>query len=106
MKFLLDHDVPDDVVFALVALGHHVDKLREVLPTTASDQEVLRSAAERHSVLITCNRDDFLPLSTHLQHPGIIILIRRRSRALERAALVRLLDNAGEEGIRGNVNFA
>jgi hypothetical protein len=29
-----------------------------------------------------------------------------RSRALERAALVQLLDNAGEAGIRGNINFA
>lgn len=106
MKFLLDHDVPDDVVFALGALGHHVDKLREVLPTTASDQEVLLVAAERDCVLITCNRDDFLLLSSRVQHAGIVILVRRRSRALERAALVRLLDNAGEAGIRGNINFA
>jgi hypothetical protein len=34
MKFLLDHDVPEDVIYALVALGHQVLKLREVLATT------------------------------------------------------------------------
>ena len=60
MKFLLDHDVPDDVVFALVALGHHVEKLRDVLPTTAPDQEVLRLAAERDCVLITLNRASYV----------------------------------------------
>jgi hypothetical protein len=34
------------------------------------------------------------------------VLIRRRSRAHERAAMVSLLDRAGEGGIHGNVNFA
>jgi hypothetical protein len=44
--------------------------------------------------------------ATRVAHCGIIILIRRRSQALERAALVRLLDEAGEAGIRDNINFA
>jgi hypothetical protein len=56
--------------------------------------------------LITCNRDDFLTLSQSTAHAGIVILVRRRSRAQERAALVQLLDKAGESGIVGNVNFA
>jgi len=30
VKFLLDHDVPDDIAFSLEALGHAVVKLREV----------------------------------------------------------------------------
>jgi hypothetical protein len=33
-------------------------------------------------------------------------VIRRRTRADERAALFRLLDRAGETGLRNNVNFA
>ena len=37
---------------------------------------------------------------------GIIVLIRRKTRAAERAALIRLLDKAGETGIRKNINFA
>jgi predicted nuclease of predicted toxin-antitoxin system len=106
VKFLLDHDVPDDVTFSLEALGHEVVRLRQVLPVTTPDDEVLRSASDRHCVLITCNRDDFLAAASHTSHGGIIILIRRRTRALERAALVRLLDSAGESGIQGNINFA
>lgn len=106
MKFLLDHDVPDDAAFSLEALGHVVVKLREVRRATAPDDEVLRLAGERDCVLITCNRDDFLAVAGRVAHQGIIILIRRKSRALERAALVRLLDSAGELGLKDNINFA
>jgi predicted nuclease of predicted toxin-antitoxin system len=106
VKFLLDHDVPDDAAFSLEALGHVVVKLREVRRATAPDDEVLRLAGERDCVLITCNRDDFLAVAGRVAHQGIIILIRRKSRALERAALVRLLDSAGELGLKDNINFA
>lgn len=106
MRFLLDHDVPDDIVYALQALNHEVFRLRELMPTTAPDEAVLEFARQRDSVLITCNRDDFLALADRQRHAGMVILVRRRSRALERAALVRLLDKAGEAGIRGNFNFA
>ena len=106
MKFLFDHDVPDDMAFALEGLGHEVLKLREILPVTTADEEVLRLAGERGLVLLTCNRDDFVELAKHVPHAGIIVLVRRRSRAHEHAALVRLIDQAGEIGIRGNINFA
>jgi hypothetical protein len=39
--------------------------------------------------------------ATRIAHRGIIILIRRKSRVWERAALVRLLDSAGESGLAG-----
>ena len=106
MKFLFDHDVPDDMAFSLLALGHEVSKLRQVRPATSTDEEVLSAAAEQKMVLVTCNRDDFLDLAKPVHHAGIIVLVRRRSRAQERAALVRLLDKAGEVGIAGNINFA
>jgi predicted nuclease of predicted toxin-antitoxin system len=99
VKFLLDHDVPDDVGFSLEALGHALVKVREVVPITTSDDEVLHWATARACVLITCNRDDFIVAAERIAHHGIIILIRRKSRALERAALVRLLDSAGESGL-------
>jgi hypothetical protein len=57
-------------------------------------------------VVITCNRDDYLALARSHRHAGLILLIRRRSRVAERAALVRLLDRAGEPGIINNINFA
>ena len=43
MRFLLDHDVPDDIVFALRALDHEVLKLREVMSATATDEELFGS---------------------------------------------------------------
>jgi predicted nuclease of predicted toxin-antitoxin system len=62
LKFLLDHDVPEDLSYLLEQLGHDVTVLREVLPTDASDQIVLKFVNEHRRVLLTCNRDDFLAL--------------------------------------------
>jgi predicted nuclease of predicted toxin-antitoxin system len=106
VKFLLDHDAPDDLAFSLEALGHDVLKLRHALPATTPDEDVLRLANEQGRILITCNRDDFLAAAREIPHQGIIILIWRRSRTLERAALVRLLETAGEVGLKNNINFA
>jgi hypothetical protein len=98
VKFLLDHDVPDDLSYLLEQLGHDVKLLRKALPGDSSDEAVLQFAHERGCVLLTCNRDDFL--ATTRPHHGIIIVIRRRTRADERAALFRLLERAGETGLR------
>jgi predicted nuclease of predicted toxin-antitoxin system len=106
VRFLFDHDVPDDLAFSLKALGHEVLKLRDLLPVTTPDDDVLRLAHEQACLLITCNRDDFTRAARCTPHHGIVILIRRKSRAAERAALVRLLDAAGETGLCGNINFA
>lgn len=106
MNFLLDHDVPDDLSYLLHQLGHEVTLLREALPGDSSDETVLQFAHAGEYVLLTCNRDDFLQLATDRPHHGIIIVIRRRTRADERAALFRLLERAGEDGLRRNINFA
>jgi len=45
-------------------------------------------------------------LAKHKPHHGIIIVVRRRTRAAERAALFRLLNGAGEIGLKDNINFA
>ena len=106
MKFLLDHDVPDDLSYLLEQLGHEVTLLRKALAGDSSDEAVLQFAYERGCVLLTCNQDDFLDLASAKPHHGVVIVIRRRTRAAERAALFRLLERAGETGIRNNVNFA
>jgi predicted nuclease of predicted toxin-antitoxin system len=103
---LFDHDMPDDLSHVLRQLGHAVVLLREVLPRTAPDYEVLAYAVAHDFILVTCNRDDFLALAQTTPHRGMIMLFRRKSRTAERAALVRLLDTAGEQGLAGNVNFA
>jgi predicted nuclease of predicted toxin-antitoxin system len=106
VRFLLDHDVPEDLSYLLEQLGHDVILLRRALPEDASDEAVLQFAHEHRCVLLTCNRDDFLDLATKKPHRGIVIVIRRRTRAAERAALFRLLERAGEAGLRNNINFA
>lgn len=106
MIFLLDHDAPDDLAFSLEALGHQAFCLRDILPKETEDESILAHAYKQGWILITCNRDDYLTLAKIKSHNGIIILLRRKSRVAERAALVRLLDRAGESGIRNNINFA
>ena len=106
MKFLLDHDVPDDLSYLLEQLGHDVTLLRKALPGDSSDKAVLRFAHEAGCILLTCNRDDFLHLAATEPHNGVVIVIRRRTRGEERVALFRLLERAGETGLGNNVNFA
>jgi len=106
LKFLLDHDVPDDLSYLLKQLGHDVKMLREVLPRDSPDAAILDYAHQGGFFLVTCNRDDFLQLAETQPHRGIIIVIRRRTRAAERAALFQLLNRAGDAGLRDNINSA
>ena len=106
MKFLLDHDVPEDLTYLLQELGHEFLRLRDVLPQEAADSLVLTFAHEQGCLLVTCNRDDFIQLAARQTHHGIIVIVRRRTRAAERAALLRLLERAGEPGLTSNINFA
>jgi len=104
--FLLDNDVPDVVARVLMEAGHDVLLVRNVLPKRSPDPAVLDYAAANGLLLVTCNRDDFIPLARARTHSGLIVLIRRRSRIAECANLLRLLDSAGESGLAGNINFA
>jgi len=102
VKFLLDHDVPDDLSYLLEQLDHDVTLLRRALPGDSSDEAVLRFALEAGCILLTCNRDDFLHLTATESHSGVVIVIRRRTRG----DLFLLLERAGETGLRNNINFA
>ena len=106
MIFFFDHDVPEDAAFALEAMGHQVVRLRQALPTTTKDDEVFRFANANDYILVTCNRDDFLSLIGEAPFSGLIVLVRRPRRALERAALVQLIERVGEAGLRGAIHFA
>jgi|SRR5665213_398761 len=98
MTFLLDHDAPDDIAYSLQSLGHKIVRLREVLPKEADDETVLAYSYQRGWTVITCNRDDYLALAKSKPHSGVIVLIRRKTRVAERAALVRLLDRVAKSG--------
>lgn len=107
MKFLLDHDVPAEISHLLRYWGHDVTMLREVLPSTAPDTEVFGYACLQGLIVISCNRNHFLALARQTEgHPGLIILIRRRTRQSECAHLSVLLRRAGEKGLLNNVNFS
>lgn len=107
MRFLLDHDIPDDIARLLRHWGYEVTVLREVMPITTPDEEVFAYIGQHRLIVITCNRNHFLALAGETTtHPGLIILIRRRTRQIECARLHTLLGRAGEAGIVGNINFA
>jgi predicted nuclease of predicted toxin-antitoxin system len=106
VRFLFDQDVPDELRYILEQMRHEVSLLRHLLPTDASDSDVLQLAHDRDQVLVTCNRDDFIELAKKKPHRGIIIVIRRKTRSAEKAALFRLLERAGESGLKDNINFA
>jgi hypothetical protein len=44
VKFLLDHDIPEDLSYLLEQLGHEVALLRDVLPPNALDEAAGSSA--------------------------------------------------------------
>jgi predicted nuclease of predicted toxin-antitoxin system len=106
VKFFLDHDVPAELGRMLRLKGHEVEILHEVLPQETDDLPALRYAIGKEMIIITCNRNDFLKLAESEPHVGTIILVRRRTRIAECAAVLRLLQRAGESGIRNNINFA
>jgi len=111
VRFLLDHDVPVEVAHLLRHWGHDVLSLRQALPITARDEEVFRHAREDGRLIISCNRAHFLALAeqavqTQQSFPGLVVLIRRRSRQAECAHLLQLLGRAGETGLANNINFA
>ena len=106
MTFLFDDDVPDDLSHLLKHVGHRVTFLREVLPRDTPDAAVLDHAVQHGFILLASSRDDFVTLGSEPPHHGIVIVIRRRSRAQERAALLRLLERATETGLANNINFA
>ena len=106
MNFLLDHDVPVEVARLLKREGHSVHRLIDVLPVTTLDPDVFAHAKRNGLVTVTCNRKDFVPLAEASPQPGLIVLIRRKTRQSECAHLLELLRKAGESGISGNINFA
>jgi len=111
LKFLLDHDVPEEVAQLLVYWGHDLQKLRDALPITTPDEAVFAHAQTNGRVIVSCNRNHFLALAQRAveqgqSFPGLIILIRRRTRQSECAHLLTLLRRAGAAGLTGNINFA
>jgi hypothetical protein len=85
--------------------------LRQALPITAPDEEVFRHSQADGRLIISCNRAHFQALAeqavqSQQPFPGLIVLIRRRSRQAECARLLQLLGRGGETELANNINFA
>jgi len=106
VTFFLDHDVPRHIADLLRRHGHKVELVAEVMAPDSSDEEVFAYAIKANAIMVSCNRNDFLQLASAFAHPGLIILIRRRSALSEAGHLLELLRKAGTAGLEGNVNFA
>jgi predicted nuclease of predicted toxin-antitoxin system len=106
VNFLLDQDVPSEIGRVLARAGHTITWVRDAIDCTASDAEVFDYGTANSLILVTCNRNDFLALACKRHHPGLLIVIRRRTRVAECAAVLRLIQAAGESGIAHNINFA
>jgi predicted nuclease of predicted toxin-antitoxin system len=106
VRFLVDEDVPLEVARCLEQAGHEVSRVADALGIRTDDVDVWRHAADSKAIMVTCNRQDFLELAGSNPAAGLIVLNRRRTRHSECSHLLRLLANAGEAGLKGNINFA
>lgn len=57
ISFLADNNVPDSIGDYLLARGHKVTRLREVMATDSKDPVVAKAALEGGQVLITWDKD-------------------------------------------------
>lgn len=80
LRFFADHCVSRSVVEGLEADGHEVLRLRDHLPTDASDRRVIIHAQEQESILLSLN-GDFADIVSYppADYRGIIALqVRNR----------------------------
>lgn len=102
----MDEDVAMEVVRCLRQAGHEVSLVTEVLGVRTDDVDIWHHAVRTETIVVTCNRQDFLKLAGTAPETGVIILNRRRTRQAECRHVLELLSSAGEVGLLGNINFA
>ncbi|WP_158965012.1 DUF5615 family PIN-like protein [Chachezhania sediminis] len=56
-RFLTDHNVPVSLGNALIAMGHDVVRISEIMPVNSPDPVVARAAIEAGRILISWDRD-------------------------------------------------
>lgn len=90
MKFLVDENLSRQLPDLLRAYGHDADHVAEIGLESAADPEILDSARENGSVLISADTDFGTLLAESKARLPSIILIRRTSnrRAFHLASLI------------------
>jgi predicted nuclease of predicted toxin-antitoxin system len=83
VRFLVDEDVAVEVVRCLRQAGHEVSLVTEVLGVRTDDVDIWHHAVRAETIVVTCNRQDFLELAGTAPETGVIILNRRRTRQAE-----------------------
>ena len=102
----MDEDVAVEVARCLQQAGHEVALVTEVLGVRTDDVDIWHHAVRTETIVVTCNRQDFLELAGTAPETGLFILHRRRTRQAECSHVLELLSKAGEAGLRNNINFA
>ena len=68
--------------------------------------DIWHHAVRTEAIVVTCNRQDFLELAGTAPETGLIVVNRRRTRPAECRHGLELLEQAGEAGLKANINFA
>jgi predicted nuclease of predicted toxin-antitoxin system len=105
VKFLFYEDVPIEAARCARQAGHKVWLATEALGQGTDDSDIWYHAIRTDSIVVTCNRQDFLKLAGTEPATGLVILKRRRTRQAECNHLLQLLASAGESGMKCNINF-
>lgn len=92
LRFLADHCVSNLTIQTLSDAGHHVVRLREVLPVDSPDSVVIAKAQSLDAILLSLN-GDFADIVTYppRNYKGIIALQLRNHPETLPAILSRLL---------------
>jgi hypothetical protein len=75
----MDEDAPIEAIRRLRHARHEVSLVSETLGTRTDDADVWNHAIQIESIVITCNRQDFLKLAGTEPATGLVILKRRRT---------------------------
>jgi predicted nuclease of predicted toxin-antitoxin system len=91
LRFLADHCVSGFIIEALREQGHAVERLREHLPTDASDPAVIAKAQELEAILLSLN-GDFADIVSYppSAYKGIIALQIKNHPEITQQVVMRL----------------
>jgi len=103
MRFLTDQDVYELTVVWLRARGHEVLRARDIGLSRASDETILRMAAEEHRVLVTRDKDfgALTFLDRRVSHGVVLLRVLPESVAAVHEEFGRFLEEHQGQNLEG-----
>ncbi|MDO8638586.1 MAG: DUF5615 family PIN-like protein [Candidatus Daviesbacteria bacterium] len=97
MKFLIDVNIPQSIIIALINQGHNILDLKKI-NLLAKDVEVIKLAKQESRIILTKDKD-FISLTQFpkYQVPTIVIRLHNQQPAHILEHLLQLLENQKEE---------